>query len=65
MKYKIVVPKHGKNAGVVSIEGMEHNENCVAELEKVAVGFGPVKSIEKKDHFGDDNPVFDSVQIKE
>lgn len=65
MKYKIVIPKTGKNAGEAIVEGMEQNENCHQKLEEVAVNLGTIKSVEPKDHFDDDNPVFDGVNVKQ
>jgi len=63
MRYKITIPKHGKNVGVVTVEGMEQNENCQSQLMEVAVGFGPIIKNEPKDHFDDDNPVHDTVSL--
>ena len=63
MNYKIVIPKRGKHVGEARIEGMEANENCTQLLQEVAVSFGSVSSVEKKDHFGDENPVYDNVSL--
>ena len=63
MKYKIVIPKKGEHIGEARVEGMEQNSSCATLLQEIAVGFGPIISNEKKDHFGDDNPVYDSVTI--
>ena len=65
MKYKIGIPKNGKNAGVARFEGMEKNENCHDILEEVAVSIGKISSVTDKEHFDDDNPVFDDVTINE
>jgi len=61
MQKRIIIPKKGKNVGEIIIEGMEQNANCEQELSHVALQFGSIKSVEKKDHFGDDNPVHDKV----
>jgi hypothetical protein len=61
MNYKIIIPKKGKHVGEARIEGMEQNSNCSQILQEVALRFGPVSKTEKIDHFGEDNPVHDSV----
>lgn len=63
MKYKITIPKRGKNAGVADVEGLQKDENCHLTLEDVAVTIGTIKSVEEKDHFDDDAPVFDDVSV--
>ena len=66
MKYKITIPKKGKNAGVASVEGLQENNNCMATLQDVAVSLGSIESVQPKDHFDDDNdaPLFDNVGLK-
>ena len=65
MRYKIVIPKKGKNVGVAMVEGLEKNENCRQVLEEVAVSLGGVQSVQPKEHFDDDNPVFDNVNVND
>lgn len=66
MKYKITIPKTGKNAGVATVEGMEQNDSCQQILQDVAVSIGRIDSVKEKSHFDDgDTPVFDNVQITE
>ena len=64
MRLKITIPKTGKDIGKVIVEGMEEKENCRQILEEVAVRFGNVGSVEPKDHFGDDNPVYHDVDVR-
>jgi len=63
MRYKIVIPKKGKNAGVAQIIGREQNDQCSQILEEISVRFGPVASVEKIDHDSDDTPVYNDANV--
>ena len=60
---KYTIQKNGKNAGAVSFEFMQETENCQQVAEEISVRYGEIKSFEKKDHFGDDNPVYHDVNV--
>lgn len=59
MGYTIRIPKHGKDAGKVFIEGTEKVSNCSEQLVEVANSIGGVISNSSKDHA--DAPVYHDV----
>jgi cytochrome b involved in lipid metabolism len=62
MKHKIIIPKTGKDAGKIFVEGMENQEGCETVLQEVLVGVGTItKVVPHAD--GDDNPVYHDVDV--
>jgi cytochrome b involved in lipid metabolism len=62
MKHKIIIPKTGKDAGKIFVEGMEHSEGCETVLQDVLVGVGTIQKVTTKND-GDDNPVYHDVNV--
>ena len=62
MRHKIIIPKHGKDAGKIFVEGLEHAEGCDTVLQDVLVGVGTIQKVTPKND-GDDNPVFNDVDV--
>ena len=59
MAYKIIIPKHGKNAGEATIESLDSTScSVVEEISQHCT----VKSNTPINH-GDDTPIYDSVQV--
>jgi hypothetical protein len=62
MAYKITIPKHGKNAGEVTIESLDSTSCNV--VQEVSQHYGTIKNMTLINH-GDDVPLFDSVHVTE
>lgn len=62
MSYKITIPKHGERAGQIEIESLD-STSC-GTVHEVSQQSGQILSVTSINH-GDDNPVYDSVQVTE
>ena len=63
MKQKITIPKRGKDAGRIFVEGLEHSEGCETVLQDVLVGVGTIQKVTP--HADEDStPVTNDVDVR-
>jgi len=64
-KYKIVIPKKGKNAGTIEVEGMQQTQNCVQNITEIALNFGEVDSVtQKQNSDSESQEVFRNIDLQ-
>jgi hypothetical protein len=62
MKCTFIIPKTGKDAGKIFVEGSDPQGNCVEKVQEQLVGIGRVISTEQKDSSDDNVPLTHDVE---